>query len=261
MILYKLKKIFIFFTDETPYYAASLSFFTIFSLLPLIALLIVVISSLPAFSMHLDTLMLYIFDFINPTRSESLARQLDGFLSNTDKLGSIGIFYLLFVFTMFFKDYEHIVNRIYGVDTRPIYKLFFLYLAFLIFIPLLLIVFAFISTLQVITDFSYSGVIFSFIFIWIIFIILFILSANTKVTIKAASISSFFTLFVLSITKNLFGYYVASNTTYATIYGSFSVVLFFFLWIYISWSIYLYGTKICSLINKNILKDGNKNED
>jgi membrane protein len=256
----KLKFLFFFIIDEIPYYAASLSFFTIFSLLPLIALLIVVISNLPAFAMHIDTLMLYIFDFINPTHSESLAKQLDGFLSNTDKLGSIGIFYLLFVFTMFFKDYEHIINKIYAVDARPVYKLFFMYLAFLIFIPLLLFVFIFISTLQIITDFSYSNVIFSFVFIWIIFITLFILSANTKVTLKAASISSFFTLLILSITKNLFGYYVMSNTTYATIYGSFSVVLFFFLWIYISWSIYLYGIKICSLINTNILKYRDEDE-
>jgi len=248
--LNSLKKIFYFFNDDTPYYAASLSFFTIFSILPLIALLIVIISTLPEFSSQLDTIMLYVFDFINPTHSETLSQQLGGFLSNTDKLGSIGIFYLLFVFTMFFKDYEHIVNKIYEVNPRPIYKLFFMYLLFLIFIPLLLFIFIYISTLSTLTDFSFSSQIFSFIFIWIIFIILFILSANTKVSVKAASISSFLTLVILSVTKSLFGYYVISNTTYATIYGSFSVALFFFLWIYISWSIYLYGTKLCYVINK-----------
>ncbi|MEA2017454.1 MAG: YihY/virulence factor BrkB family protein [Campylobacterota bacterium] len=247
----RLKKIFNFFNDDTPYFAASLSFFTIFSILPLIALLIVVISSLPAFSSHLDTLMLYILDFMNPTRSETLASQITDFLANTHKLGSIGIFYLLFVFTMFFKDYEHIVNKIYDVDTRPIYKLFFMYLGFVILIPLLLFVFIFISTLSKVTDFTFSQQIFSFLFIWIMFIILFILSANTKVTFKASAISSFITLISLSITKTLFGYYVSTNTTYSTIYGSFSVALFFFLWIYISWNIYLYGTKLCSIINKN----------
>lgn len=252
----KLKKIFYFFNDDTPYFAASLSFFTIFSILPLIALLIVVVSTLPIFEMHIDTVMLYVLDFINPTHSETLAKQLHGFLANTDKLGSIGIFYLLFVFTMFFKDYEHIINMIYGVDTRPVYKLFFLYLGFLILIPLLFFVFIFLSTLSTLTEFTFSAEIFAFLFIWIMFIVLFILSANTSVRFSAAAISSFITLITLSITKSLFGYYVITNTTYATIYGSFSVVLFFFLWIYISWNIYLYGTKICSILNK-----GNNNNE
>jgi membrane protein len=242
-----LKKLFKFFNDDTPYYSASLSFFTIFSILPLIALLIVVVSSMSAFSQHLDTIMLYILDYINPTHSDSLASSLDKFLANTNELGSIGIFYLLFVFTMFFKDFEYVVNKIHGSKSRAIYKLFFLYLGFLILVPILFTLFIFVSTTAV---FSFSVHIFASLFIWFIFIILFMISANTKVSIGAAAFSSSITLVTLSITKTLFGYYVEANSTYATIYGSFSVALFFFLWIYISWNIYLYGTKLCAILNK-----------
>lgn len=243
------KKIINFFDDDIPYHAASLSFFTIFSILPLLALLIVLISYLPAFQAYSDLITEYILDFINPTHSETLANSLNNFLSNADKLGSIGLFYLLFVFTMFFRDYEYIVNKIYYTKARAIYKVFILYFSFLIMIPIIFVVFAFLSTFM---DFSLGQNILIFLFMWFIFIILFILSANKKVSLQAATLSSFITLVVLSVTKSLFGYYVNVNTTYATIYGSFSVVLFFFLWIYISWNIYLYGTKICSLINKDI---------
>lgn len=248
------KKIFDFFNDDTPYYAASLSFFTIFSILPLLALLIVVISNIPTFSQYLDTIMLYILDFINPTHSTSLAHQIDKFLANTQKLGYIGIGYLLFVFTMFFKDYEYIVNKIYGVNSRAIYKSFFLYLSFLIMIPIVFFLFIFISTYA---KFSFSIYIFTSLFIWLIFIILFIISVNTKITFASATFASAITLTTLSVTKTLFGYYVSANTTYATIYGSFSVALFFFLWIYISWNIYLYGTKLCSILNKAQLSNEN----
>ncbi len=82
-------------------------------------------------------------------------------------------------------------------------------------------------------------------------------SANTKITFGSAALSSSLTLVTLSVTKSLFGYYVSANTTYATIYGSFSVALFFFLWIYISWNIYLYGTKLCSILNKAQLSNEN----
>jgi len=249
-----LKKVFHFFNDDTPYYAASLSFFTIFSILPLLALLIVVISSLPVFAQYLDSMMLYILDFINPTHSSSLTSSIQSFLTNTNKLGNIGIFYLFFVFTMFFKDYEYIISKIYNTPSRAIYKLFFMYLGFLILFPTLFLLFIFIST---VAQFSFSIHIFTFIFIWIMFTILFILSANTKVSLMASSTTSLLTLSVLSITKSLFGYYVIANTTYATIYGSFSVALFFFLWIYISWNIFLYGIKLCSIINKGNLKYDN----
>lgn len=246
------KKIINFFDDDIPYHAASLSFFTIFSILPLLALLIVLISYLPQFQEYSDLITKYILDFINPTHSQALADSLNNFLSNAHKLGSIGLFYLLFVFTMFFRDYEYIVNKIYHTKARAVYKVFILYFSFLIMIPIIFVVFAFLSTFM---NFSFGQNLLIFLFIWFIFLILFILSANKKVSLKAATISSFITLVVLSITKSLFGYYVTVNTTYATIYGSFSVVLFFFLWIYISWNIYLFGTKICSLINKDISKD------
>ena len=82
-----IKRVFNFFNDDTPYYAASLSFFTIFAILPLIALLIVIISNIPTFSQHLDKIMLYILDFINPTHSTTLSIQIEKFLENTSKLG------------------------------------------------------------------------------------------------------------------------------------------------------------------------------
>lgn len=250
----KLVKLFEFFDDDTPYYAASLSFFTIFSILPLIALLIAIVSTLPAFSSHLDLMMLYILDFINPTHSEILSKSISGFLANTNDLGSIGTFYLVFVFTLFFKDYEYIINKIYGTKSRALYKLFFMYLSFMIIIPVLFIAFVLVSTISNVTFF---GQITMFVFIWIFFIILFMLSANTKIRFTAAAFSSLVTLVTLSVTKNLFEYYVIYNKAYSTIYGSFSAALFFFLWIYISWNIYLYGTKLCSIINQGNIKNEN----
>jgi membrane protein len=89
----------------------------------------------------------------------------------------------------------------------------------------------------------------------LIFFALFKLSVNKIIDNKAALISSFITLTTLSITKNLFIYYVVYNKTYTTIYGSLSTLLFTFLWIYISWIIYLYGIKICHKLNMKYLKN------
>jgi len=243
----KIKHIINFFNDDTLYYSASLSFFTIFSILPILALLLVVMSSSPVFSSNIDILMLYVMDFINPTHSQDVTNAITKFLANINDLGNLGIFYLIFVFTMFFKDYEYIVSKIHQTKKRSFMALVFLYISFLLLIPITFVLFASISALF--TN-AILQVILSSTFGLFIFTILFKISVNKHITIKASFISAFLTLIVLKITQSLFIYYVLYNTTYSTIYGTLSIMLFMFLWIYISWTIYLYGIKLCHKLNK-----------
>ena len=114
-----------FFNDDTSYYAASLSFFTIFSMLPILALLIFIVSSLQIFQEYLEQFMALILDSLNPTNSDVIVQTFNNFISNTDKLGYMGIVYMCFVFIMFFKDYEYIVNKIHNCKRKPLYKTFF----------------------------------------------------------------------------------------------------------------------------------------
>ena len=245
-----------FFNDDTTYYAASLSFFTIFSILPIIALLIAIISSFDIVQGYLDVFVTYVFEVLNPTQSEAFIDTFKNYISNSNKLGYIGIIYMLFVFIMFFKDYEYIVNKIHKAKRKPLLQSFFFYLIFLVTLPLML------AGLNIALSFYNNSIfnyVITFLFAWFIFFGLFKLSVNKHIYVKAAAISSLFTLIVLSITKNLFIYYVIYNKTYTTIYGSLAILLFSFFWIYISWVIYLYGIKICHKINmQEELKDKDK---
>jgi membrane protein len=239
-----------FFNDDTTYYAASLSFFTIFSILPIFSLIIAIISNLEEFSQYLEMFTSYMLDFLNPSHSQNFINMFKSYISNSDKLGTIGIVYMLFVFTMFFKDYEYIVNKIHKAKRKSIHASFFFYLSFIILLPIIF------ATYIIITSF-YSNTLFdyliTFIFAWSIIFALFKLTVNRYITSKAALISSLSTLIVLSVTKNLFVYYVLYNQTYTTIYGSMATLLFTFFWIYVSWIIYLYGIKMCHRLNIQIL--------
>ena len=235
-----------FFNDDTTYYAASLSFFTIFSILPIIALLIAIISSFEDFQSYIEIFTSYIFNLINPTHSTDIIDALKNYISNSNKLGLLGTVYMLFVFIMFFKDYEYIVNKIHKAKRKAIHISFIFYSIFLIVLPLAFIA---LNIAMSIYDNNILNIIFSYLFAWLIFYSLFKLSVNRVIDNKAALISSFITLIVLSITKNLFIYYVIYNKTYTTIYGSLATLLFTFLWIYISWIIYLYGIKMCHKLN------------
>ena len=79
-----------FFNDDTTYYAASLSFFTIFSILPIIALLIAFISNFSEFESYIEIFSSYIFNLINPTHSSEIIDALKNYISNSNKLGLLG---------------------------------------------------------------------------------------------------------------------------------------------------------------------------
>ncbi|HHD79948.1 MAG TPA: YihY family inner membrane protein, partial [Epsilonproteobacteria bacterium] len=87
--------------------------------------------------------------------------------------------------------------------------------------------------------------------VWMMFYIAYQLSANIHIDVQAAIISSFIASLVWYIGKSAFIFYVVHNKTYASIYGSISTLLFFFLWIYISWAIFIHGLKFCDLLNKD----------
>ncbi len=236
-----------FFNDDTTYYAASLSFFTIFSLLPILALVIGIFSYLEVTASYLDLFISYVMEILNPTRSEQFKEFIISFLSNSNKLGSIGILYMIFVFGMFFKDYEYIVTKIHGAKRRNFFHAVFLYVASLFLLPTIFIIFIIVVSL-VGESFLIKAV--SFSFAWLLLFMFFKASSTYKLDLKAVGISSFATITILTVTKNLFIYYVIYNKTYTTIYGSFSTLLFFFFWIYVSWIIYLYGIKFCSELHK-----------
>ncbi|HJE03857.1 hypothetical protein AAX26_01932 [Aliarcobacter thereius] len=235
-----------FFNDDTTYFAASLSFFTIFSILPIIALAIAIVSNIPEFNSYIDTFTNFLLNFLNPTHSAEIVETLKKYISNSGELGTIGILYMLFVYIMFFKDYDYIVNKIHKTKRRAIYKSFFIYSIFFIVFPT---VFMFFNIFISLNDGNEFKKLILFLFTWLMFFSLFKLSVNKKISLKASAISSFITLATLSITKNLFVYYVIYNKTYTTIYGSLATLLFTFFWIYISWIIYLYGIKMCHRIN------------
>ena len=209
-----LKVIDSFFNDDTTYYAASLSFFTIFSILPIIALLIAIISTFSDFNSYMEIFTSYIFNLINPTHSTDIIDALKNYISNSNKLGLLGTIYMLFVFIMFFKDYEYIVNKIHKTKRKAIHISFIFYSIYLIILP---IAFIALNIAMSFYDNNILNIIFSYLFAWLIFYSLFKLSVNRKIDNKAALISSFITLLVLSITKNIFIYYVIYNKTYTTI--------------------------------------------
>ncbi len=246
-----------FFDKELTFYASSLSFYTIFTIIPLLLIVLTIMTNMPSFSDHYETIKGFIFSNLMPVNSEAVTGHIDTFLKNSVKLGVIGFSMIIVASLLFFQNYEYIVNKIFHTKNRTFWQSITTYWTMLTLTPIALILSFYLSTKlsTLMGEYEVSAwinlmAILPYLIIWALFFLLYKISANTQVNTKSAAISSFVTSLVLSIAKGGFVYYVFYNNAYATIYGSFSILIFFFLWIYLSWIIFIYGLKLCYMLDR-----------
>jgi membrane protein len=243
------------FNDKLSYYSASLSFYTLFSIIPLLVIVLSIFTNLPLFEEVYIGIQGLLFENLMPTHSKEILTYINGFVENSGKLGMVGVIYVLFASMMFFKNYDYIVNDIFECKRRSFWSSVTVYWTLVTLTPIMMVLSFYVSTqIQVILDKNQftDGIhvlkILPFFIIWSIFFLTYKISANAHVSNKAASISSFIASLAWYMAKSGFIFYVVHNKTYMSIYGGLSTLLFFFLWIYISWAIFLHGLKFCHLL-------------
>ncbi|MDX1295969.1 MAG: YihY family inner membrane protein [Sulfurimonadaceae bacterium] len=254
-LFFFLKKLF---DAELTYYASSLSFYTIFTIVPLLIIVLSLVTNMPSFAEHYGNIKSFIIDNLMPVHSDAVTGYIDSFMQNSVKLGTIGFIMVVVASLLFFDNFEYIVNKIFHSEQRSIWESITTYWTLLTLTPIALAASFYITTKVELFLSEHTSIsawinimaMFPYLIIWVLFFVIYKISANVKVNTKAAAISSFVIAMVWSIAKNAFIYYVFINKTYATMYGSFSILLFFFLWIYVSWIIFVYGLKLCYLIDR-----------
>ena len=245
-----------FLDKELTLFSASLSFYTIFMLVPLLLIVMTFLSTFPFFEGFYEEVQRFVFSNLLPLNGSVVMKYIDTFLHNSSKIGLWSFTTLILSSFFFFQSYEYIVNTIFKTKQRNFFHSLKVYFMLLIFTPFVLGL-----------AFSVSGYIALFMqqhihssinllplipysMLWLLFFILFKVSINTKVENKVLFWSSFISSSIFSLAKWGFLYYVILNQVYTTIYGSFSTVLFLFFWIYVSWMIFIYGLKLCFLLDK-----------
>lgn len=245
-----------FIDKELTLFAASLSFYTIFTIIPLLLIMLTILTSLPSFAEHYESIKGFIFSNLMPVNSELVMEKLDVFLANSSKMGMIGFGMILVASLLFFKNFEYIANKIFHAKPRTLWESITTYWTMLTLTPMALgasfYITGYIATLMASNSLTSGFNILPFvpyIIIWALFFLIFQIGANVKINPRASLISSFIISIIFSVSKNAFIYYVFMNKSYTTMYGSFAIVMFLFLWIYVSWIIFIYGLKLCHIID------------
>ena len=246
------------FDDKLGHYASSLSWSTIFSIIPLLVIILSIFTKMPLFNTVYDKVQKLIFSNLMPTDSKVIMEYINTFIANSDKLGYMGAFYVTFAAIMFFKNYDYIVNDIFNTPSRTIWEAIKTYLLLVIIIPTMMASSFYLSSFiqgyldkTSITSVIHLYSVLPYFIVWMMFYVAYQISANIHIEVSAALISSFIASLIWYLSKSAFIFYVVHNKTYASVYGSISTILFFFLWIYISWAIFIHGLKFCDLLNKD----------
>jgi membrane protein len=245
--------------DRLGYYASSLSWNTIFSIIPLLVIFLYIFTTLPVFNEVYDKVQQLLFTNLMPTQSEVIMNSINTFIANSGKLGMVGVFYVVFAAIMFFKNYDYIVNDIFEQEPRGIVRSIKTYLFLITLIPAMIGASFYLTNIiqgylnqNTITSAIHIYYFLPYLIVWMAFYITYQLSAKISISKRAALTSSFIASLIWYLSKSGFVFYVVHNKTYTSVYGSISTVLFFLLWIYISWAIFLHGLRFCYLLHKGI---------
>jgi len=233
--------------------ANSLSYASLLSIVPLMAVVFAGLSSFPGFQDSMHELENFIFSNFIPTSTEVIREYLMSFVGKASSLTLVGILSLLLIALLLMWKVDQALNQIWAVSKKRDYlKTFLIYWAILTLAPVLigfsLMATSYLTSLPIITDTAqiigikkYLLQMVAVFFTFLAFSLTYLIVPNTRVNIKHALIGGIVATLLFEISKQGFAVYISSNETYQNIYGTLSTIPIFLLWIYISWLVILIG--------------------
>ncbi|MCG2608182.1 YihY family inner membrane protein [Acinetobacter sp. SM34] len=237
--------------------AASLTYTTLFAVVPMLTVFLVIISSIKALEPARQQLQQLIYSNFLPKTTIAFDKAFNAFTDKSSNLTVIGILFLFITTVMMLSSIETVFNRIWRVkETRGGIIGFMRYWTIISLGPILLgsafVISSTVASLNVLSD-NFTGYEVNGEFVlWFISFALTILGffilnwtiPNRSVPIKAALIAGTFSAVVFELLKDLFGLIMTNFTSYEIVYGAFAAVPIFLLWIFLSWNIVLLGVEI-----------------
>ncbi|WP_131782821.1 YihY/virulence factor BrkB family protein [Legionella gresilensis] len=259
--------------DRIPSLAAALSFYTLFSLAPILLICIVLIG----FFLGEAAAQGRILDHISDLAGTKVASQIQTMIENSQEVSKskmpqiIGIFFLIFATTRVFAELQNGLNRIWGVMPKPgrgwlnTIKGRFLSFSMVLGIAFLLLVsiilsfsLAAMSSLLVkmfggsVYNFMILDYIISFLIITLLFAMLFKVLPDVILDWKDVWIGAFITAILFTLGKFIVSYYI-NHSNRVTIFGAASSLIVILIWFYFSSQILFIGVEINKLL---VLKKG-----
>ena len=254
--------------DQCKFRASALTFFTLISIGPIVALMFGIAKGFGLQKMVEDELTLKLES--QPDIAKDIIEFSNSLLNNAQGglIAGIGVVFLLWSVIKVLSNIENSFNEIWGVKkSRPLGRKFSDYLSIMLICPILLAIsssatVAISSQIEILIQ-KYSALsiiapLIMFILrflpyctIWIVLTFVFIFMPNTKVRFRSAFIAALIAGTIFQVVQWIYINFQIGAAKYGAIYGSFAALPLFLLWLQISWLVILFGAEI-SFAHQNV---------
>jgi membrane protein len=240
--------------------AASLSYTSLLALVPMLAISLSILSAFPVFDEARDGIQQLIFENFAPNTGEALSEYIQTFVRNTTGLTAVGIVGIAATSVMLLATIEDALNTIFRVEKkRPFVGRMLVFWAVLTLGPLLMgASFSLSSYFYALTKVLDTGVasgltqllrdLVPVILSAAGFAVMYIFMPNRPVKLRHAAVGALAAAILFETLKSAFTSLVIGGGTYSTIYGAMATVPIFLVWMYVSWTVVLFGALLTAAL-------------
>jgi membrane protein len=235
--------------------ASSLSFSTIFALIPALALLLAAVAAYPGLSTLRERMEQFLLSNLMPETGLHVGVAIAGFVRAAGELTAVGIIGLIAAALVLLVSIESAFNKIFRVARhRRLAVRLLVFWTLMTIGPLLLglgfSLFGIFTALPLFGGDEASkfdlvlGSIAPAVLGWLVLTLLYAIVPNRRVFPKDAMIGALLAAGLLTFVRYTFAFYVLTMTTYQAIYGAMAAIPIFLIWVFVVWVIVLAGAVV-----------------
>lgn len=246
--------------ESLPQVAGSLTFTTVFAMVPLLTIALAIFTTFPLFATFRQSLEAYFVSSVMPKSvSSTILNYLTMFASKASRLSAVGAVTLTFTSIAMMSLIERVFNRIWRVrGQRSLTKRILVYWALITLGPLLIGVSitlssqVFMATSDLVGNVPVLGALIytalSLALTTATFTLLYVAVPNRDVDWRDAAWGGLVAGLAFELAKRGFSVFITQFPTYSKIYGALAALPLFLLWIYLSWLITLFGALLVAAL-------------
>ncbi len=248
--------------DQCLRIAASLSYTSLLSLVPLMAISFAIFAAFPAFDGVQHQLQAYVFENFVPAAGDAVSEYLKSFTQKTGGMTTVGIVGLGVTAIMLLATIEDALNRIFRVrEKRPFVSRLLMFWALLTLGPLLMGASLSLSTyfyavanwvnvdkMGGVNISAFASVILPNVMVMVALTFFYIFVPNRAISWKNGIIGGVVAGLMFGLLKKLFGLYISHFPSYQALYGVLAAIPIFLIWMYLTWAVVLMGALLTSTL-------------
>ena len=246
--------------DRIIFYSGYLSYVTLLSMVPLLAVTFSAFSLFPVFQEWRGELEAFVFKNFVPTLGEAIQGHFVRFIENATKMTPVGLVILILLALLLIYSIDHTLNHIWRVrKNRRLIVSFSIYWVVLTLGPVLigtsLLTTSYLlsltgfeeNTMLVVRQLFLESL--PYLASFSSFLLLYLVVPNTSVHFWSALSGAMIAAILFELSKSAFALYFTHFPVYQAIYGALAIIPLLFIWVYVSWIVVLVGAQVAASLD------------